>query len=209
MSDLPALVAQSFWLAGPVTLTGILHMVAVKKDWWPRLARPIDGGRTFRGVPIFGPNKTWRGVLFMLLVSTALGALHGLLLGEWGERSGAAGLPYGAIGRGFALPAGPPAQAGGYAAVSALLGLGYALGELPNSFLKRRLAITPGKTGAGAVGALFFLVDQADSVVAALGLVALVYPMGAPLFLTGCVCLTGLHLAVNIGLYLARIRRNV
>ena len=58
----------------------------------------------------------------------------------------------------------------GYAVVNAVLGLGYVLGELPNSFAKRRVKIQPGKTIGGVLGALFFVLDQADSVIAAIGL---------------------------------------
>jgi hypothetical protein len=44
------------------------------------------------------------------------------------------------------------------------LGLSYTLGELPNSFLKRRMGIEPGITLPGFKGLLFSLYDQTDSV---------------------------------------------
>ena len=44
-------------------------------------------------------------------------------------------------------------------ALGLAVGLGYSLGELPNSFLKRRLGITPGERRS----AVQYLVDQADS----------------------------------------------
>ena len=43
-----------------------------------------------------------------------------------------------------------------------LMGTGMTLGELPNSFLKRRLAIPPGQKKSGIMGCLFFLFDQVD-----------------------------------------------
>jgi CDP-archaeol synthase len=204
-----ALVGQSFWLAVAVAVTGILHMVVVKKRWLAALATPIDGGRTLGGLPIFGDNKTWRGVFVMIVGSAALGAFQGLLGGAWAERSGAACMDFGALGAHAGLPRGPLAFAFGYALVNAVNGLGYALGELPNSFAKRRLQITPGKMGAGLLGGCFFLLDQADSVLAALGLGALVFGYGWKIFLVGSVCLTLLHLAINASLYAGKVRKNL
>jgi hypothetical protein len=195
------LVAQSFWLAAPVAVAGILHMVVVKKDLFAALRVPIDGGRTLGGQPIFGPNKTWRGVAFMIIATALLGAAQGAALGAWAARSEAACLDFAAAGGG--------SLALGYAAVNAVLGLGYALGELPNSFLKRRIDIKPGKTGAGTLGVVFFLIDQADSVVYGLLLAWAFFPLGGAIVLCGIVCLTGLHLFLNFALWAVKIRRNV
>jgi hypothetical protein len=41
------------------------------------------------------------------------------------------------------------------------------LSELPNSLLKRQLAIAPGAPGAGASAVLFYLYDQVDFLVGA------------------------------------------
>jgi hypothetical protein len=195
-----ALIAQCLWLSAPVALAGILHMVVVKLDLFRALKVPIDGGRTIGGERIFGANKTWRGFFFMVAASAALGAAQGLLWGSWALRAGAAPLDFAAIGRGLA---------GGYAVVGAVLGLGYALGELPNSFVKRRIAIEPGKTTRGAIGAAFLVIDQADSVVAALGLAALFFGVSWRIVVAGTVCLTLLHLAINAGLYVAGVRKNL
>lgn len=199
------LVGQSFWLALAVALAGIVHMVVVKKDLFARLKVPIDGGRTFRGKPLFGPNKTWRGFAFMVVATALLGAVQGALGGEWAARAGAEPLDFAAVGARF----GVPSAAAGYGIVNAVLGLGYALGELPNSFVKRRIDIVPGKVGAGLLGAVFFLVDQADSVVAALVLGALLFPLPWVVVLVGTVCLTGLHLFINGSLYLVKVRKNL
>ena len=42
--------------------------------------QPIDGGRTYRGRPLLGKNKTWRG----LLISTLFGGLTGYVLQAYG-----------------------------------------------------------------------------------------------------------------------------
>jgi CDP-diglyceride synthetase len=187
------LLAKAFWLAAPVILAGVLHMIVVRRDLLAALKRPLDGGRTFRGEPIFGPNKTWRGVVFMTFAPALLGALQGLAWGEWARREGV---------EPCALP---EPLVFGYADFNLVLGFGYALGELPNSFVKRRVGIEAGKTSSK----IFFVIDQADSVVAALGLGALFFRLEWRLVLTGIVALTGVHLALNAGLYFAKVRRNL
>ena len=47
----------------------------------------------------------------------------------------------------------------------ALFGLAYAVFELPNSFLKRRLRIQSGEHAKGVKGVFFFILDQIDSLV--------------------------------------------
>jgi CDP-diglyceride synthetase len=182
------LLAQSLWLALPVVVAGILHMVVVKRDWLPWLKKPVDFD-----TGLFGPNKTWRGFVVMVALSAAIGWVQGFLGGDWAARSGA-----------WCIASNVP-----YALVGAVCGLGYALGELPNSFLKRRVKIQPGKTGSGALGAFFFVLDQADSVIAALGLAALVFAVPLGVVIVGTIALTLLHLALNATLYFLRVRKNL
>lgn len=200
-------LAQAWWISAPVIVAGVAHMLVVRRGWFAGLARPLDGGRTLGGRPLLGPNKTWRGLLFMALAPLVLGGLQGA---AWGPAAAAAGLePIDLAGLGARLGApGRAAPCAGYALLGLVLGVGYGLGELPNSFLKRRLAIEPGKARAGLVGGLFVLLDQADSVLAALSLALL---LGLPwaVFLAGVVSLTGLHLLLNAALYAARLRRNL
>ena len=129
----------------------------------------------------FGRNKTWRGLIVMP-AATVLGTV--VASGMW------------------------PEQFGGWNPVvlGVLLGLAYALAELPNSFVKRRLRIEPGKRPPQNA-AWFAFADQADS---AIGCV-LVY--GWALDLTpGTMLLflaigSAIHLMVNYTLYLMRLRR--
>lgn len=202
-------VAQAFWLSATTIAAGTLHMVAVRRDWLAGLARPLDGGVRLGGQALFGPNKTWRGLLFMALVPVPMGALQGLAWGAAAEAAGLAPIDLLALGRWLGAPAGGAAWAAGYALLAFVLGLGYALGELPNSFLKRRLAIEPGKTGAGLLGGLFFLLDQADSVIAALGLAALLLGLPLEVWLWGTLALSGFHLLMNGLLKLGKVRKNL
>src|SRR5215472_3366443 len=87
----------------------------------------------------FGANKTWRGVLVMPLAA-ALGVRLALMF--WPDEFG---------GWNFFL-------------LGLLLGLAYVLAELPNSFIKRRIGIEPGKRPPRNA-AWFALADQADSAI--------------------------------------------
>lgn len=142
------MIADALWTILPVILGGLTHVVAIHLKVLPRLAAlPIDGGRTHHGKRIFGDNKTWRGVIVMTAACAAWGALQGI----------------GAALGGWTLPA-LLVESGLDAGLwGGLLGLGYIVGELPNSYLKRRHGIAPGAPATGPRRALFWLVDQVDS----------------------------------------------
>jgi hypothetical protein len=202
--SLGLLLLQALWLALPVVVAGVVHMLAVKRDWLPALRIPLDGGRSWRGARLFGDNKTWRGVVIMVAGCSLLGALQGLA-GSWAWGAGLLPGDHSAWGLGTGLLA----QVTGHALVFALIGVGYVVGELPNSFLKRRLAIRPGSTEKGLAGRFFFLLDQADSVLAALLLAKLCFGWSWPFCLAGIVALTALHLTFNAVTFLIKLRRNL
>lgn len=183
-------------LAPPI-LAGILNMAWVKTPWLRRLARPIDGGLTLPdGQRVFGDNKTWKGLLGMVV----LGALAGLLLGL---------LERGTAAEGLNLFYREHADTNAWSTlVGALLGLGYTLAELPNSFVKRRLGISPGRPPEGAAKVAFIIGDQADSVVGCALVLALVVGISVPLFLAIIVVGAVTHVVLNLALYAFHLRRN-
>jgi CDP-2,3-bis-(O-geranylgeranyl)-sn-glycerol synthase len=132
-------------------LAGLLQSLWLRSRVSQSLAIPLDGGRTFRGQPILGENKTLRGFVVMIP---------------------AAALAFGAVAAVVSLPRGmPPATLwqltpAGYAALGAWAGFGFMAGELPNSFVKRRLGILPGQTPAsGLATAICFMIDRTDSII--------------------------------------------
>jgi CDP-2,3-bis-(O-geranylgeranyl)-sn-glycerol synthase len=120
-------------------------------DRFASLARPIDGGRSWRGVRIFGAHKTWRGLVAGVVAGAAVGLVQ--------EALSAAGLHVGPV-----LPAAVPSGAAG-----AALGLGAGVGDAVKSFLKRRAGIAPGGT--------WIPFDQLDFMA---GAWLLVLPLAAP-----------------------------
>jgi len=173
--------------AVPAVIAGSAHMAVVRLDLWPWLARPLDGGRSWRGHRVFGDNKTWRGVISMIVFSIlgcyALAALVALAPGL---------APYNLL----------DFDRYGSPFYGLLYGLGYSLFELPNSFLKRRRDIRPGQKGRLAN----VLLDQADSV---FGCLLLLYPFSRMSFafvIAGVVFFTALHMAMNYLLFLCKLR---
>lgn len=181
----------------PAILAAVLNMAWVKTPLLCGWARPIDGGRTWRdGRRLLGDNKTWKGLAGML----ALGAACGLV---WGSITAAGPMaPYNLFHAGHAPTPGWNAFTG------AALGLAYGLFELPNSFLKRRVGIVPGKTHGGAWTVVFVVLDQIDSVIGCALVFALLAPVGVATFLA-IVVVGGLtHFALNLVLFAARLRDN-
>ena len=157
------LLLQLLWLAMPVIVAGLVHLVVLKRDLLPGLrVLPIDGGATFRGQRVFGDNKTWRGALVTIATVTAsawaLARLDDCCVD---------------------LPTLAPFADLHPIAWGFLLGTGYIAGELPNSFAKRQLGIGPGKSGQGFVGRVFWVVDQVDSLA---GMLLLTWPVWHPSF---------------------------
>ena len=143
------------------------------------MKRPLDGRRTLRGARLLGDNKTWRGVLVMwtgvFVAAMAFGASP-----LFRSR-----LP-------MDLQRAPSATFG------VLLGMGVVLGELPNSFLKRRLGIVPGTQRRSLVGVVLSILDQGDFVLGAWVTLAPIWLMSVTEAATAFAAVTVVHLVVNV-----------
>ena len=142
-------VERAAWLTAPILIAGLVHVAVITLDLAPALARPIDAGRRWRGRPVFGSNKTWRGFVVMPMATAITVTVQQALAPR--TRETAALVP---------LRRGAPAPW----IVGALCGAAYVVAELPNSFAKRRLGIAPGASAPRARAAQY-VVDQLDSVV--------------------------------------------
>jgi len=139
-----ALAGRVLYLFAPLLVSAALAGVVQRFDLFAALRRPIDAGRSIGGRRVFGENKTWRGVVVAVVGSIATAAL---------QKTAAAHVATWTLVDYRAMS---PISFG------CAMGGGAMLGELPNSFVKRRLGIPPGGTSKGPTAVVLYLWDQVD-----------------------------------------------
>jgi len=139
-------LAATAYLLLPLLGAALLHGACMKYGWLTFLARPIDGGRTLRGRPLFGHSKTWRGPILVAIGAGAVFALQQRVLHSIDAIAAIEVVDYTSLPLWFGAAAGAVAE----------------FAELPNSFTKRQLGIAPGRTASGALSVPFYLWDQLD-----------------------------------------------
>jgi hypothetical protein len=175
--------AQALFLTAAFIVAGLAHSAWLRTRLSRRLLMPLDGGATIRGRRVFGDNKTVRGFVVMIPAAAAAFSILSYVLASiavtlW------------------------PLDVAGYAALGAWAGLGFMLGELPNSFVKRQLDVAPGMAPRSRVGALVtFVVDRVDSILGMLVAISLV--ADTPWMTWVYVLLVGpsIHFAFSVLLY--------
>lgn len=181
----------------PVIFAGILNMLFVKTTLYKRLKKPIDRGIVLSDDKrLFGDNKTWIGFIGMIISAMISQVLWGFVcLTALKNLNYIYNYNHNTIAfnvlSGFAL------------------GFAYVLFELPNSFIKRRIRIPDGKTISGIKGIIFFIIDQIDSLIGVGIVLALLYPMSLAQYFLYILIGALTHIAVNLILYKAKIRRNL
>ena len=195
IADLAYGLLQILYVCIPTIMAGTLHMAIVTFDLLASLRTPLDGNRTFRGRRILGDNKTVRGITVMPAITALFFWAQALAYHHCAWARELSFFDYTFTGSAW-----HPVTAG------VVVGLGYAVAELPNSFIKRQLDVPPGAAGRGLGRTIAGIVDQADS---AVGCVLAMYlfwrwplSLGIALILVG----TGIHLFVNMTLYLMTLR---
>lgn len=156
-------------------------MIAVKVDILSYFKKPIHQRW-------FGLNKTWRGFIIMPLATWP-----GVLLGQGLERVIELNTPLLTLWPAWLL--------------ALMLGLGYCLAELPNSYMKRRMGIKEGQTSDKNKWG-FVILDQADSAIGCLLAYWLLLPVSWAIVIITIIFGTVLHLLINILLYSIGIRKN-
>lgn len=136
-------MAQAFTLLLPITFSGLTLIVCMRKGWLAKLDVPLDGGLHFRGAPLIGRSKSVRSlVIYLIVASVVTIVLHLVSL-----QTDLVACVY----KTNPLVLGPLATTA------------YLLGEITNSFIKRRMGIAPSGqvvgSGAGRIQAIFDNVD--------------------------------------------------
>ena len=179
-----------------VVIGGILDHCCIKTNFFQKHKYPIDFKKEIRGKRIFGDNKTWIGLISMIISCIVATVIYGIVLKYLGiekysdiyiHRDNT--LLYN-IFLGF------------------MIGLIYELCELPNSFLKRQFDIKPGLSGKGFIGKLFFIIDQIDSMIGLSLVLYFISHISIQKTIIYIICGGIMHCIVDISLYYAGLRKN-
>ena len=177
-------IIQSLWFIIPAAGSNMSAFLSRKI---PFLNYPVDFNKKLWGKSIFGKNKTYRGLFFGTLVGMIFAYLQYLfypLANSWG------------IGFFYIID---------YSVINVfllgfLLGFGAVIGDLIESFFKRRVDIAPGKS--------WFPFDQLDWVVFALFLVSFYLMISWWHIIFILLFMLFLHPAINLIAYLLRLKKN-
>lgn len=184
-------------LISPI-ISGIINSIFCKTKYLNSINKPIDFGKNFIDKKrILGDHKTWKGLFGYIILNTIFSVIFGYI---W-NITNLEKYNFFYINHDNTLLFN--------ILIGILLGLGYSLFELPNSFIKRRLDIKPGKTIDGFKKIFFIIFDQADSVFGVALVVWLFYPIGIRIYLFYIVLGTVTHLLINMLLYFLHFRKNM
>lgn len=192
------LILDMYATTFPVILSGVFNMIFTKTSVYKKYKTPIDGYKYLSdGKRLFGDNKTWIGFFAMIVFCIVTQLVWGFILKT---------LELETHNELYHIHAN---QSVYNLLIGFLFGFTYVLFELPNSFVKRRLDIEPGKTQNSTVGIVFFMIDQIDSLI---GVMAVIYLFSDISFFKylGYIALGGLtHIGINFILFKFKIRRNL
>lgn len=184
-------------LASPI-IAGILNMIWCKINAFNIPNVPMDMNKNFiDGKRILGNNKTWKGFFGYIILNIICSVIMGIIcnifkLNEYNYFYIATqnNLIYNIV-------------------IGLLLGLGYSLFELPNSFIKRRLGIEPGKTIKGFKKVFFIFLDQADSIFGIVLVLSFFYPISILEYFLYVLLGAVTHIIINMLLYFMKLRKNM
>lgn len=123
-------IVLAVWFFCPAGVANVMPIFAAHIPGLKKFNAPIDGGLTFRGKPLLGSHKTWRGLVIGVLLAIVTLWLQQLIVAHNGwlaqvtAEVGYASLPTVAVG--------------------ALFGLGALGGDAIESFFKRQHGVRPG-----------------------------------------------------------------
>lgn len=191
------LVGNIYITMMPLILAGIINMVFTKTKLYRKNKCPIDLGKNFiDGKRLFGDNKTYIGFISMILFCIIFQVIWSIICKYLGfENNNELYFIYENTIHFNIL-------------IGFLFGFTYMICELPNSFIKRRINIMPGKTDKGIKGIIFFVIDQIDSLIGVFFVLMLFNGMSLSRYLLYLFVGALTHISINLLLYGLRIRRN-
>lgn len=179
-------ILLAIWFLLPAAFANAIPVIAAAVPGLKKLNAPIDGGKTFRGQPLLGSHKTWRGIIAGIIIATLTLWVQQLLVGQFAWAQFIAGeVNYAALPL-FLL--GP------------LFAIGALGGDAVESFFKRQLKI---KSGGSWVP-----FDQLDYIVGSV-LVSLPFiVLTVPQYIWIFVVWFALHLLASAGGYVIGLKKD-
>lgn len=177
MAEFAIFLLKCFYLMLPAYFANMAPVMVKKVNFF---VLPIDFNKTINGKPIFGRNKTFRGVVFGIIFAIIV-AYSQFLLYEIEFFKNISFLDY-----------------QNWLLLGFLMGLGALTGDLAKSFFKRRLGINPGEK--------FVPFDQTDFVVGASVFIIPFFDLTWGIFITSLLLSFVLHIIVNHLAFCLKIR---
>jgi len=180
------LILASLYLLLPAYVANMAPVMANRFGILKFTAKPIDFGKTWKGKPVLGPNKTFRGFLVAILAGILISYVQYYLWRKSNVLLGSDIFPYERIN---------------FAVWGFLLSFGALFGDLIKSLIKRRFNIAPGK--------MWFPWDQLDMVVGAIVLGSTIFILPLKVMITVLILTPILALFVNYCSYKLGIKEKV
>jgi CDP-2,3-bis-(O-geranylgeranyl)-sn-glycerol synthase len=176
----PIIIIQAIWLFLPA---GVANMAPILFRKIPLLNYPIDFKLRFRNKPLFGKNKTWRGLIVGIITATIFTLIQTLL--------------YKFIPSWYLFEY----TYTNFYIIGILLGAGALVGDFVESFFKRQLNIKPGKSWP--------VFDQLDWIFGAIIFLLFYQPLNTWIIIAAIIIYGLLHPLTNIIGYLLKFKKNI
>lgn len=169
------------WFFLPAAVANMVPILAAKWEILRFLDRPIDLGKSYRGIRIFGDHKTFRGFVSGTICAIVIVWLQKLVSDDISAHT----IDYSSIG---VFPLG------------FLMGLGALSGDAIKSFFKRRVGIKPGES--------WVPFDQIDFVIGASVFTYFLFPLALSQYVLAIVVFFLLHIVSTYTGYLLRFKKD-
>ncbi len=183
---------QCFFIVLPLLIAGLIFIFFLKYKYLQIFNKPIDMHMNFYGKRLFGDNKTFRGFFIMPIATVLAVMVISLLFKIFDVDEETILFDYNFSGSYKAL----------------IYGAAYVCGELPNSFVKRRLNINPGERADQKHMRIFFdIMDKIDSLIACGFVAFFVYGIDSQ-FIFGAIALgVFLHYLTDVMMVKMRLKK--
>ena len=172
------MILEVLFLMLPVYFANIAPVLAMKINF---LNYPLDFNKKFKGKPILGSHKTFRGLFFGIVFGIGIAYLQ-FVLQEYAFFSNISLLDY-----------------SNWLLIGFLFGFGALFGDAVKSFFKRRVSVRPGDK--------FIPWDQIDYTLGALVFISIIYKFSWQIWVIALVLNFLIHVIANHLAYYFRITK--